>query len=50
MRVASTNPITAILLDYVRNGTLSDLTPETVVPFLRANLHWRVVGVSFIVS
>ena len=46
MRVASTNPITAMLLDYVKNGALADLTPEKVVPFLRANLHWRVVGVS----
>ena len=42
---ANTNPITAILLDYVKNGKLPDLHPENVVPFLRANLHWRVVGV-----
>jgi len=43
--VRDTNPMTPILFDYQKNGKLANLHPEDVVPFLRTNLHWRVVGV-----
>ena len=42
-----TAPITPILMDYILNGSLADLTPENVQPFLVKNLKWRVVTVSF---
>ena len=44
--VGNANPITPMLLDYVKIGKLPNLQPDVVVPFLRSNLHWRVVGVS----
>ena len=46
LRVSNTQPITPILFDYMENQRLQSLHPRDVVPFLRANLHWRVVGVS----
>ncbi|KAI9719091.1 MAG: hypothetical protein M1812_003721 [Candelaria pacifica] len=46
LQVTSTNPITPMLHDYVGNGTLASLHPDDVVPFLRTNLHWRVVGIN----
>src|SRR5262245_37366485 len=42
-----TNPVTSFLIRYVRNSSqLQSLHPDQVVPFLKTNLHWRVVGVS----
>jgi hypothetical protein len=51
-------PMTKMLVDYVRSGEvqppapteglrLRSLEPEDVVPFLKKNMHWRIVGVSF---
>ena len=49
-----TNPVTSMLLDYIENENkeLRSLHPKDVVPFLKANLHRRVLGVrsSFISS
>jgi len=33
--------------ESVRGLTLSSLEPEEVVPYLKANLHWRITDVSF---
>ena len=42
-----TNPVTPMLLDYIENENkeLKSLHPKDVVPFLKANLHRRVLGV-----
>jgi hypothetical protein len=45
--ICGTNPITPMLLDYVKIGELPDITPANVVPFLIKNLKWRIVPVSF---
>jgi len=45
--ISGTNPITPMLLDYVKIGELPDITPANVVPFLVKNLKWRIVPVSF---
>lgn len=47
-------PLTKMLMDYFRSGerqppgaeglVLRSLEPEDVVPFLKRNLHWRVVS------
>lgn len=44
--VSGTVVITPILKDYILTGALTDLTPESVVPFLVEFLRWRVVTVS----
>ena len=44
--IGNTKPITSMLLDYVKIGKLANLQPDVVVPFLRSNLDWRVIGVS----
>ena len=50
-------PLTKMLVDYQRSGevqppapatdgmSLRSLDPDDVVPFLKRNLHWRVIGV-----
>jgi hypothetical protein len=45
--ISGTNPVTPMLLDYVKIGELPDITPANVVPFLVKNLKWRIVPVSF---
>jgi Tyosinase C-terminal domain len=52
--------LTKILTDYIKSGErqpllpspdgmdLKTLDPDDVIPFLRRNLHWRVVDVSLI--
>ena len=45
--ISGTNPITPMLLDYVKIGELPDISPVNVVPFLVKNLKWRIVPVSF---
>lgn len=44
--VTDTTPVTSMLLDYVHQNLLTDLTPPSVVPFLIQNLKWRIVTVS----
>ena len=39
-------PLTAALIEDVREGLISSLNPEDVVPYLAKNLHWRVTLVS----
>jgi len=43
-------PLTIALVERYLAGILRDLTPESVVPYLTSELHWRVVkvGVSFL--
>lgn len=52
-------PLTKTLTDYVKSAerqpplpapdglVLKSLEPEEVIPFLRRNLHWRVLDVSY---
>ncbi|KAF3163079.1 hypothetical protein TWF788_001684 [Orbilia oligospora] len=35
-------PLTHMLIDCARGGQLKDLTPESVIPYLKDKLHWRV--------
>ncbi|MCJ1392937.1 hypothetical protein MMC18_005809 [Xylographa bjoerkii] len=35
-------PLTAALIDDVREGLVNSLNPDDVVPYLTENLHWRV--------
>lgn len=44
--ISGTKVITPMLLDYIEIGDLADLSPANVVPFLIANLKWRIVDVS----
>jgi len=39
-------PLTIALVERYLAGIIPDITPETVVPYLTKNLHWRVVKVS----
>ena len=42
LQVTGTVPLTSALLQDVVAGRLADLTPEAVVPYLKAQLKWRV--------
>ena len=48
--VTDTSPITAMLSDYVAKQPekLASLEPRDVVPFLKENLRWRVLDVSYL--
>ncbi|KAK6503306.1 hypothetical protein TWF481_008331 [Arthrobotrys musiformis] len=40
--VTGSVPLTHMLIDCARGGKLKDLSPESVIPYLRRNLNWRV--------
>ncbi|KAF3218113.1 hypothetical protein TWF106_007708 [Orbilia oligospora] len=40
--VTGSVPLTHMLIDCARGGQLKDLTPESVIPYLKDKLHWRV--------
>jgi len=44
--VSNTSAITSMLLDFIEIGELADLEAESVVPFLKKRLRWRVTTVS----
>lgn len=47
LKVTGTSPINASLQENIESGKLQSLKPEDVEPFLKKNLIWRVVKVSF---
>ena len=42
--VTGSTPITPMLRDWIGAGSLSGLSAEEVVPFIKKRLYWRVVG------
>ncbi|KAK6351377.1 hypothetical protein TWF718_004538 [Orbilia javanica] len=40
--VTGSIPLTHMLIDCARGGKLKDLTPDSVIPYLKKNLNWRV--------
>jgi len=42
LQITGTVPLTSALLQDIVAGRLPDLTPESVVPYLKAQLKWRV--------
>lgn len=42
--VTGSTPITPMLRDWIGAGSLSGLSAEEVIPFIKKSLYWRVVG------
>ncbi|KAF3120916.1 hypothetical protein TWF569_002858 [Orbilia oligospora] len=40
--VTGSVPLTHMLIDCAKGGQLKDLSPESVIPYLKEKLHWRV--------
>ena len=45
LEVTGQIPLTIALVERYLAGNVNDLTPESVVPYLQKNLHWRVAKV-----
>lgn len=59
IRLSDVIPLTSILYDYLKDApnsenlirdaslkTIDDMTPESVVPFLKENLRWAIIDAS----